>query len=73
MFCSKQLFASLLKACAARVVELLVLGCCDSLWDGEERAYGSFEPRWVNEVTRNLCFIVSRSAFYSKFAFAELL
>lgn len=46
-------------------------GCHDSLWDGEERMYGSFEPCWVNEVMCNLCFLVS--TFYSKFAFAELL
>ena len=73
MFCSKQLFTSLQKACAVRVVELPVLGHRDSLWDGEERVYGSFEPCWVNEVMCNLCFVVSRSTFYSKFAFAELL
>lgn len=43
------------------------LGCHDCVWDGEqERPYGSFEPRWVNEVTCSLYFLVCKTIFFTK-------
>lgn len=36
-----------------------------------KKVYGSFKPRWVREITCNLCFPVSRRTFYSKICFGK--
>lgn len=42
-----------------------------TLWNGEKKVYGSFEPRWVRGITCNLCFSVSRKILYSKTCFSK--
>lgn len=58
--------------CVKRVVKLLVQDIVTLRWR-RKGVKQLCEPCWVDEVTWNLYFLVSRNTFYSKFSFAELL